>query len=67
MHVIRTMIRVLAVLTLLLALPAQADDWLVDADDDTRAERLSSYLGGFSSARHAMPAWPATWPRTCHS
>ena len=29
---------------------AVADDWLVDADQDTRAERLSSYLGGFSAA-----------------
>ncbi len=27
-----------------------ADDWLVDVDEKTRAERLSSYLGGFSSA-----------------
>ncbi len=35
---------------LLLALPAQAGDWLTDADEDTRAERLSSYLGGFSAA-----------------
>ncbi len=31
--------------------PALAgDDWLVDVDEDTRAERLSSYLGGFSAA-----------------
>lgn len=27
-----------------------ADDWLVDADEQVRSERLSSYLGGFSSA-----------------
>jgi cytochrome c553 len=27
-----------------------ADDWLVDVDENTRAERLSKYLGGFSSA-----------------
>lgn len=31
-------------------LPVQAEDWLIDADEDTRAERLSSYLGGFSAA-----------------
>lgn len=30
--------------------PTHADDWLVDADEKTRAERLSSYLGGFSAA-----------------
>ena len=35
---------------LAIASNAHADDWLVDADEDTRAERLSSYLGGFSSA-----------------
>ncbi len=42
---------VLSVFSLLIINPqAHADDWLVDADEDTRAERLSSYLGGFSAA-----------------
>jgi hypothetical protein len=50
MTTIRKLTLALATLSLLIALPAHADDWLIDADEDTRAERLSNYLGGFSSA-----------------
>ena len=50
MSVIRTMTFLAATAVLIFTLPVQADDWLIDADEDTRAERLSSYLGGFSAA-----------------
>ena len=42
----------LLMITACLITPATqaGDDWLVDVDEKTRAERLSSYLGGFSSA-----------------
>ena len=41
----------LITMTSLATLPAMAEDWLVDApDEETRAERLSSYLAGFSAA-----------------
>ena len=50
MKLIRNLIVALTATFFLIALPAQADDWLIDTDEDTRAERLSSYLGGFSAA-----------------
>ncbi len=46
----RTFVMLFLASLLAMASHAHADDWLVDADEDTRAERLSSYLGGFSSA-----------------
>jgi hypothetical protein len=50
MQTIRSLLIGATTTLFLLTLTAQADDWLIDADEDTRAERLSSYLGGFSSA-----------------
>lgn len=41
---------VMATMMVLAPTAVHADDWLVDADEQVRAERLSSYLGGFSSA-----------------
>jgi hypothetical protein len=48
---LKSMLSILS-LAALVAAPSitHAEDWLIDADEDTRAERLSSYLGGFSSA-----------------
>ncbi|QOC22217.1 hypothetical protein IC757_14535 [Wenzhouxiangella sp. AB-CW3] len=50
MKLLRNLALVAAALTFVVAQPVLADDWLTNADEDTRAERLSSYLGGFSGA-----------------
>ena len=50
MKTTRHLARCVAALAVLIALPVLADDWLTDTDEETRAERLSSYLGGFSAA-----------------